>query len=104
MSIVYYWIYMIWLDVVSVCEVVFKLVEECLCGCVNIFLGVEFIYLWEGKIEYEQEVVMIFKMFVFLFVCLNVCIGQLYFYDILCIIVLLVVMDVSVLGYFVWLV
>ena len=38
-----------------------SLVEARLAGCVNIIKGVRSIYLWQGKIEDEQEVVMVAK-------------------------------------------
>jgi periplasmic divalent cation tolerance protein len=37
------------------------LVEERLAACVNIIKGVRSIYRWEGKIEDDQEVIMVAK-------------------------------------------
>lgn len=37
------------------------LIKEKLAACVNILDGMESIYVWEGKIEEEQECVMIAK-------------------------------------------
>ncbi|MEN2985512.1 MAG: divalent-cation tolerance protein CutA [Thermodesulfovibrionaceae bacterium] len=37
------------------------IVEEKLAGCVNIVRNVRSIYLWQGKIEDESEVLMIIK-------------------------------------------
>lgn len=37
------------------------LVEERLAGCVNIIKGIRSIYSWQGKIEDEEEVLLILK-------------------------------------------
>ncbi len=37
------------------------LVEEKLAGCVNIIRNVRSIYFWQGKVEDDQEVLMIVK-------------------------------------------
>jgi periplasmic divalent cation tolerance protein len=37
------------------------IVEERLAGCVNIIKGVRSIYSWEGKVEDEDEVLMVVK-------------------------------------------
>lgn len=37
------------------------LVEEKIAGCVNIIKGIRSVYSWQGKIEDEQEVLMIIK-------------------------------------------
>jgi len=37
------------------------LVEEKLAGCVNILKDIRSVYFWQGKIEDEQEVLMIVK-------------------------------------------
>lgn len=43
------------------------LVEERLAGCVNIVKGIRSIYIWEGKTQDDQEVLMIAKTQKYLF-------------------------------------
>ena len=43
------------------------LIEERLAGCVNIVKGIRSIYSWEGKIQDDQEVLMIAKTQKYLF-------------------------------------
>ena len=38
-----------------------KLVEERLAACVNIVPGCRSVYRWEGKIEHDEEVLMVVK-------------------------------------------
>jgi periplasmic divalent cation tolerance protein len=39
-----------------------EIISENLAACVNLVLGVESIYRWEGKIEHASEVLAIFKV------------------------------------------
>lgn len=58
------------------------LVEEKLAGCVNIVRNVRSIYRWEGKIEDDQEVLMIAKTRQELFASLANRVKQLHSYSV----------------------
>lgn len=103
MSIAHHWIYTTWPDAASAREAALKLVEERLCGCANILPGVESIYSWEGKIEHEQEVVMILKAPASTSARLNARILELHPYDTPCVMALPVVTDASAPDYLSWL-
>jgi periplasmic divalent cation tolerance protein len=58
------------------------LVEARLAGCVNILKSIRSIYTWEGKIEDEQEVLMIAKTHQALFASLEKKVKELHSYTV----------------------
>lgn len=59
-----------------------RLVEERLCGCVNIVKDIRSIYSWQGKIEDDKEVLLIVKTKEGLFEPLSQIVKQLHSYTV----------------------
>jgi periplasmic divalent cation tolerance protein len=57
------------------------LVNDKLAACVNIVKGVESVYQWQGKIEHEQEILLIIKTRQSLFPQLEQAIQELHDYE-----------------------
>jgi periplasmic divalent cation tolerance protein len=78
----FYVVYVTAPDEESAARMARVLVEERLAGCVNIVRGLRSIYLWQGNVEDEAEVLMICKTRKRLFDALSLRVKQLHPYTV----------------------
>lgn len=61
------------------------LLEEKLIACANIIPGMESLYVWEGKVQHDQEVILLCKMPQRHFEALLVLVQENHSYDVPCV-------------------
>ncbi len=80
------WLYITCKDKQEAIEVGKELVEDKLVACANIIEGMTSMYWWNGKVEQEQEVILIAKTQSNLFDRVNEKVSELHSYEVPCVV------------------